>query len=295
MALAAELGKDQPIPADAQSEVPVGMPSRAAAASARRPPGRAAAGRADGQHRRGRRRAVPHGSRLTGSARTGEQRFRFDRPQHQHGLVLGADRFVANPGATPSCNRGSGSQTPSQAQALYAYQQIVLQSFTDVEDALVAYAQDQVRIKDMQDEVTANERAVRAVDAAVRARPGRLPERANGPAGSVRGAERFGDRPVQRGDGLGAAVQGPGRRVGRAGRRAISQARRPRHPGVGHHRCSLTEIRRIPKQKARLLEQPGLLFFQNRAVYFAVTTSIRLKNVLPKSSSLSVLLVSIMT
>ena len=36
----------------------------------------------------------------------------------------------------------------------------MLQSFTDVEDALVAYAQDQVRTKAIQDEVDANQRAV---------------------------------------------------------------------------------------------------------------------------------------
>ena len=47
-----------------------------------------------------------------------------------------------------------------QAQSLYAYKQAVLQSFTDVEDALVAYAQDQNRSKALQDEVSANQRAV---------------------------------------------------------------------------------------------------------------------------------------
>ncbi len=47
-----------------------------------------------------------------------------------------------------------------QAQALYSYRQTVLQSFADVENALVAYAQDQVRTKAIDDEVTANQRAV---------------------------------------------------------------------------------------------------------------------------------------
>jgi multidrug efflux system outer membrane protein len=46
-----------------------------------------------------------------------------------------------------------------QAQALYAYRQTVLQSFSDVENALVAYAQDQIRTKAINDEVTANQRA----------------------------------------------------------------------------------------------------------------------------------------
>jgi NodT family efflux transporter outer membrane factor (OMF) lipoprotein len=47
-----------------------------------------------------------------------------------------------------------------QAQALYAYRQTVLQSFSDVENSLVAYAQDQIRTKAINDEVAANQRAV---------------------------------------------------------------------------------------------------------------------------------------
>jgi NodT family efflux transporter outer membrane factor (OMF) lipoprotein len=47
-----------------------------------------------------------------------------------------------------------------QEQALLAYKQTVLQSFTDVEDALVAYAQDQIRERALMDEENANQRAV---------------------------------------------------------------------------------------------------------------------------------------
>jgi NodT family efflux transporter outer membrane factor (OMF) lipoprotein len=47
-----------------------------------------------------------------------------------------------------------------QEQALLAYKQTVLQSLTDVEDALVAYAQDQIRERALQDEENANQRAV---------------------------------------------------------------------------------------------------------------------------------------
>jgi NodT family efflux transporter outer membrane factor (OMF) lipoprotein len=47
-----------------------------------------------------------------------------------------------------------------QQQALYSYRQTVLQSFGDVEDALVAYAQDRVRTKAINDEVVADQRAV---------------------------------------------------------------------------------------------------------------------------------------
>ncbi len=47
-----------------------------------------------------------------------------------------------------------------QQEALYSYRQTVLQSFGEVEDALVAYAQDQVRGKALNDEVLADQRAV---------------------------------------------------------------------------------------------------------------------------------------
>ena len=47
-----------------------------------------------------------------------------------------------------------------QQEALYSYRQTVLQSFGEVEDALVAYAQDQVRGKALNDEVVADQRAV---------------------------------------------------------------------------------------------------------------------------------------
>jgi len=47
-----------------------------------------------------------------------------------------------------------------QQQALLTYKQTVLQSFSDVEDALVAYAQDQNRTKYLADSVSANQRSV---------------------------------------------------------------------------------------------------------------------------------------
>jgi multidrug efflux system outer membrane protein len=47
-----------------------------------------------------------------------------------------------------------------QEQALYNYKKIVLQSFSDVEDALVAYAQDQKRTRALNDSVASNQRAV---------------------------------------------------------------------------------------------------------------------------------------
>ena len=47
-----------------------------------------------------------------------------------------------------------------QQQALLTYKSTVLQSFSDVEDALVAYAQDQNRTKVLTDAVSANQRSV---------------------------------------------------------------------------------------------------------------------------------------
>jgi outer membrane protein, multidrug efflux system len=47
-----------------------------------------------------------------------------------------------------------------QEQALLTYKMTVLQSFADVEDALVAYAQDQKRSRALNDAVVANQRAV---------------------------------------------------------------------------------------------------------------------------------------
>ncbi len=157
MALAAELGKDAPIPVT-PSEVPVGLPSELLR---RRPDVRMAErqlaadtaniGVAVAQ-------LFPKFS-LTGSV--GQESTRF-------GLIARDASTIWSFGPTVEWQILSYTQLQSQirvtnaeqAQSLYAYHQVVLQSFSDVEDALVAYAQDQVRQKALDDEVSANQRAV---------------------------------------------------------------------------------------------------------------------------------------
>lgn len=51
-------------------------------------------------------------------------------------------------------------QNARQAEALQAYRKAVLQSMQDVEDALVAYNREQVRLQSLKEAVTANQRAV---------------------------------------------------------------------------------------------------------------------------------------
>ncbi len=51
-------------------------------------------------------------------------------------------------------------QNARQAEALQAYRKAVLQSMSDVEDALIAYNREQVRLQSVQAAVDANQRAV---------------------------------------------------------------------------------------------------------------------------------------
>ena len=157
MALAAELGKDAPIPVT-PSEVPVGLPSELL----RRRPDVRQAERLLAEDTANIGVAVadlfPKFS-LTGSVAQQSQRF---------GLIARDASTIWSFGPSISWQILDYNQLQSrvrvtnaiQAQSLYAYHQIVLQSFSDVEDALVAYAQDQVRQKALQDEVSANQRAV---------------------------------------------------------------------------------------------------------------------------------------
>jgi multidrug efflux system outer membrane protein len=157
MALAAELGRDAPIPIT-PSEVPVGMPSELLR---RRPDVRQA------------ERQLAEQTALIGVAvanlfpkfsltsSVGQENSRF-------GLIARDNSTIWSFGPTMNWQILSYTQlrdeirvaNAEQAQSLYAYQQAVLQSFSDVEDALVAYAQDQVRTKALNDEVSANQRAV---------------------------------------------------------------------------------------------------------------------------------------
>ena len=157
MALAAELGKDAPIPVTA-SEIPVGLPSELLR---RRPDVRQA------------ERQLAENTALIGVAvaqlfpkfsltgSVGQENTRF-------GLTARDLSTIWSFGPQVSWQILSYTQlraqvqvaNAQQAQSLYNYHQVVLQSFSDVEDALVAYAQDQVRQRALDDEVNANERAV---------------------------------------------------------------------------------------------------------------------------------------
>jgi multidrug efflux system outer membrane protein len=157
MALAAELGKDMPIP-PAPSEVPVGLPSELLR---RRPDvleaeyNLAAATANIGVQVA---QIFPQFD-LTGDI--GQEASRF------HLLTQGASTaYSIGPSVTwrffeagQLINEIRVSNA-EQAQALYSYKQIVLQSFQDVEDVLVAYAQDQNRTKALADAVAADQRAV---------------------------------------------------------------------------------------------------------------------------------------
>jgi NodT family efflux transporter outer membrane factor (OMF) lipoprotein len=158
MALAVELEKTAPIP-PTPSEVPVGVPSellrrRPDVRQAERQLAAATAniGVAVAQ-------LFPKFS-LTGSL--GQESTRF-------GLIARADgSSFWSIGPTVSWRIFDANQLRDQVrvqnalqeQALLTYQKTVLQSFSDVEDALVAYAQDQNRTKSLAESVSANQRAV---------------------------------------------------------------------------------------------------------------------------------------
>ena len=157
MALAAELGKDGPIP-PVPSEIPVGLPSELI----RRRPDVRQAERALARDTASIGVSVAElFPRIALTGTVGQQTGRFGliaRGQSTYWSVGPTfDWKIFAAGSLISQVRVSNA---IQAQSLYAYKQAVLQSFTDVEDALVAYAQDQNRSKALQDEVSANQRAV---------------------------------------------------------------------------------------------------------------------------------------
>jgi outer membrane protein, multidrug efflux system len=158
MALNEELGKDAPIP-PVPSEVPVGLPAELL----RRRPDVRQAERLLAESTANIGVAVanlfPKFS-LTGTL--GQQSGRF-------GLIGMADSSSFwSIGPTVQWRIFDANQLRNevrvsnalQEQALLNYEKTVLQSFTDVEDALVAYAQDQNRTKALADSVSANQRAV---------------------------------------------------------------------------------------------------------------------------------------
>ncbi len=157
MALMSELTADKPIPI-MPSEIPVGLPSELL----RRRPDVRQAERNLASSTADIGVAVANlfpKVNLTGSVGQASARF---------GLIARDESSVWSIGPTVSWQILDYAQLQSQvrvsnaiqAQNLYAYRQAVLQSFQDVEDALVAYAQDQVRARALNDEVVANQRAV---------------------------------------------------------------------------------------------------------------------------------------
>jgi NodT family efflux transporter outer membrane factor (OMF) lipoprotein len=157
MALAGELGAEQPMP-PIPSEIPVGLPSDLL----RRRPDVRQAERLLAESTANIGVAVanlfPKFS-LTGSL--GQESSRF-------GLIARDASSIWSIGPSVSWQLLDYNQLRSQVrvtnaqqqEALYFYRQTVLQSFGDVEDALVAYAEDQVRTRALNDETVANQRAV---------------------------------------------------------------------------------------------------------------------------------------
>jgi multidrug efflux system outer membrane protein len=81
----------------------------------------------------------------------------FDYTSRTYEIVPGVTWDIFNAGKVTS---NIGVQNARQAEALQAYRKAVLQSMSDVEDALVAYNREQVRLQSVQAAVDANQRAV---------------------------------------------------------------------------------------------------------------------------------------
>ncbi|MGD0462616.1 MAG: efflux transporter outer membrane subunit [Tepidisphaeraceae bacterium] len=81
----------------------------------------------------------------------------FDYTSRTYQIVPGVTWDIFNAGKVSS---NIDVQTARQAEALQAYRKAVLQSMEDVEDALVAYNREQVRLQSVQEAVDANQRAL---------------------------------------------------------------------------------------------------------------------------------------
>lgn len=157
MALAEELGMPTPIPS-APSEVPVGLPSELLR---RRPDVRQAERQLEASTARIGVAVAQLFPRFSLTGTLGKQSGRL-------GLIARADSTYWSFGPSVTWRLLDFNELRNQVrvanaqqeQSLIAYQRTVLQSFSDVEDALVAYAQDQNRRKSLADSVAANQRAV---------------------------------------------------------------------------------------------------------------------------------------
>jgi outer membrane protein, multidrug efflux system len=81
----------------------------------------------------------------------------FDYSSRDYSIVPGVNWDIFNAGKVKS---NIDVQNARQAEALQAYRKAVLQSMSDVEDALIAYNREQVRLQSVQEAVDANQRAV---------------------------------------------------------------------------------------------------------------------------------------
>jgi len=155
--LAAELGKEQPIP-PTPTEIPVGLPSELLR---RRPDVRQAernlaAATAD--------IGVSVSELFPKFSLTGQLGQRSGRA----GLMTVADSTYWSIGPTVQWRIFDAGQLINnvrvsnaiQQQTLIQYKQTVLQSLSDVEDAMVSYSQDQNRLRALTEAVAANQRAV---------------------------------------------------------------------------------------------------------------------------------------
>jgi NodT family efflux transporter outer membrane factor (OMF) lipoprotein len=157
MALAEELGKPTPIP-PTPSEIPVGIPSELLR---RRPDVRQAERQLQAATARIGVAVAQMFPRFSLTGTLGQQSGKFS-------LIARADSTYWSWGPTVSWRVLDFNQlrnevrvaNAQQEAALVAYERTVLQSVSDVEDALVAYAQDQNRRKALADSVAANQRAV---------------------------------------------------------------------------------------------------------------------------------------
>jgi outer membrane protein, multidrug efflux system len=81
----------------------------------------------------------------------------FDYSSRSYSIVPGVTWDIFNAGKVKS---NIDVQNARQAEALQAYRKAVLQSMSDVEDALIAYNREQVRLQSVRAAVNANQRAV---------------------------------------------------------------------------------------------------------------------------------------
>jgi NodT family efflux transporter outer membrane factor (OMF) lipoprotein len=96
---------------------------------------------------------------ITGALGVGSQRLKqlFDYSSRMYDIAPGVTWDIFNAGKVTS---NIHVQNERQAEALQAYRKAVLQSLGDVDDALVAYNREQVRLQSLREAVAANQKAV---------------------------------------------------------------------------------------------------------------------------------------